>query len=67
MGRANSTYGGEGGRPEGKRPRGGPANGWEVDIKMHLGGGEGMDCCDLAQGRLRWRAVVNTAMNFRVP
>ena len=27
----------------------------------------GIDWIDLAQGRYRWRAVVNTAMNLRVP
>jgi hypothetical protein len=26
----------------------------------------GMDWIDLAQGRVQWRAVVNTVMNFRV-
>jgi hypothetical protein len=27
----------------------------------------GMDCIDLAQDRDRWRALMNTAMNLRVP
>jgi hypothetical protein len=27
----------------------------------------GIDWIDLAQDRYRWRAVVNTAMNLRVP
>jgi hypothetical protein len=25
---------------------------------------DGMDCIDLAQDRYRWRALVNTALNF---
>jgi hypothetical protein len=28
---------------------------------------DGMDWIDLAQNRDQWRALVNTAMNFRVP
>jgi hypothetical protein len=30
-------------------------------------GWEGMDWIDMAQDRDRWRAVVNTVMNLRVP
>ena len=42
---------------------------WEDNIKMDLqevGGGCG-DWMELAQVRERWRALVNTVMNFRVP
>jgi hypothetical protein len=30
-------------------------------------GWEGVDWIDMAQGRDRWRAVVNAVMNLRVP
>ena len=56
------------GKPEGKRPLGRPRRRWEDNIKMDLrevgGGGDGME---LAQDRDRWRALVNTVMNLRVP
>ena len=56
------------GKPEGKRPLEGPRRRWEDNIKMDLGevGGVG-DWMELAQDRNRWRALVNTVMNLRVP
>ena len=57
------------GKPEGKRPLGRPRRRWEDNIKMDLqevGGGLG-DWMELAQGRDRWRALVGTVMDFRVP
>ena len=56
------------GKREGKRPLGGPRRRWEDNIKMDLqevvcGG---MDWTELAQDRVRWRALVSTVMNFRV-
>ena len=60
---------GNGGKPEGKRPLGRPRLIWEDNIKMDLqevGGGSG-DWMDLVQIRERWRALVSTVMNFRVP
>ena len=57
------------GKPEGKRPLGRPRRRWEDNIKMDLQevrGGCG-DCMELAQDRDRWRALVSTVMNFRVP
>jgi len=57
------------GKPEGKRPFGRPRRRWEDNIKMDLqevGGGCG-DWMKLAQDGDRWRALVNTVMNLRVP
>ena len=57
------------GKPEGKRPLGRPRRRWKDNIKMDLeevGGGCG-DWMKLAQDRDRWRALVSTVMNFRVP
>ena len=57
------------GKPEGKRPRGKPKCIWEDNIKMDLQevGCEGMNWIDVAEDGDRGRAVVNVAMNFRVP
>jgi hypothetical protein len=56
-------------RPEERRPLGRPRRRWEDNIKIDLreiGFGD-VDWIDLAQGRDRWRALVNTVMNIRVP
>ena len=56
------------GKPEGKRPLGRPRHGWEDNIKTDLEVGRGCgDWMELAQDRNRWRALVSTVMNFRVP
>ena len=57
------------GKPEGKRPLGRPRHKWEDNIKMDLQEVEGGcgDWMELAQDRERWRALVSTVMNFRVP
>ena len=57
------------GRPEGKRPLGRPRRRWGDNIKMDLQEvGEGWeDWMELAQDRDRWRALVSTVMNLRVP
>ena len=57
------------GKPDGKKPLGRPRRTWEDNIKMDLeevGRGCG-DRMELAQDRDRWRALVSTEMNFRVP
>jgi hypothetical protein len=55
-------------KPEGKRPLGRPRHRWEDNIKMDLHEvGGGWDWMALAQDRERWRALVSTVMNFRVP
>ena len=55
-------------KPEGKRPLGRPRRTWEDNIKMDLevGGGCG-DWMEMAQDRDRWRVLVSTVMNLRVP
>jgi hypothetical protein len=56
-------------KPEGKSPPGRPRRIWVDNIKMDLGGvGWGdVDCIGLAQDRNRWRALVNSVLNLRVP
>ena len=57
------------GKPEGKSPLRRPRCRWEDNIKMDLQevGGGCEDWTELAQDRDRWRALVSTAMNLRVP
>jgi hypothetical protein len=57
------------GKPEEKRPSGRPRCRWEDTIKMDLkevGRGCG-DWMEFAQHRGRWRALVSTVKNHRVP
>jgi hypothetical protein len=57
------------GKPEGKRPLGRPRRGWIDNIKMDLleiGLGV-VGWFGLVQDRYRWRALVSSVMNLRVP
>jgi hypothetical protein len=57
------------GKPEGKRPLGGPRRRWKDNIKMdfqEIGVGRG-DWMELTQDRDGWRALVSTVKNLRVP
>jgi hypothetical protein len=57
------------GKPEGNRSLGRPRRRWIDNIKMDLLeiGWGGVDWIGLAQGRYRWRVLVNSVMNLRVP
>ena len=69
MGEGRGVYRVLVGKPEGKRPLGRTRSRWEDNIKMDLqevGGGCG-DWMELAQDRDRWRVLVGTVRNLRVP
>jgi hypothetical protein len=57
------------GKPEGKRPLGRPRRQWIGNIKMYLLeiGLNVVDWIGLTRDRYRWRALVNSVMNLRVP
>jgi hypothetical protein len=55
------------GKPEGRRPLGRPRRRWKDNIKMDLRDGGAIEWIDLAQDIDRWRALVYTVMNLRVP
>jgi hypothetical protein len=57
------------GKAEGKRPLGRPRRKWVDNIKMVLLeiGWDGVNWIGLAQDRVKWRALVNSLMNLRVP
>jgi hypothetical protein len=69
MGEVRGAYNILVGRPEGRGPLGRPGRRWKDNIKMYLGeiGFGYVDWIHLAQDRDRWRSLVNTIMNLRVP
>jgi hypothetical protein len=56
-------------KPEGKRPLGRPRRRWVDNIRMDLGevGCGDVDWIGVAKDRNRWRALVNSVLNLRVP
>jgi hypothetical protein len=56
-------------KPEGQRPLGRPRRRWVDNIRIYLGevGWGDVDWIGLAKDRNRWRAVVNSVLNLRVP
>jgi hypothetical protein len=69
MGEKRNVYSLSVGKPDGKRPLGRPRRRWVDNIGMDLGevGWSDVDWIGLAQDRYRWRALVNSVLNLRVP
>ena len=67
MGQGRGVYRVLVGKPEEKRPLGRPRRRWGDNIKMDLQEVGCRDWMELAQDRDRWRALVSTVMNLRVP
>jgi hypothetical protein len=57
------------GKPEGRRPLGRPRRRWVENIRMDLVEvvWSDVDWIGLAQNRNKWRALVNSVLNLRVP
>jgi hypothetical protein len=57
------------GNPEGKSPLGRQRRRWVDNVRMDLGEvrWSDVDWIDLAQDRNRWRSLVNSVLNLRVP
>jgi hypothetical protein len=68
-GEKRNMYGLLVGKPERKRPLERPRLRWVDSIRMDLGkvGRSVGDWIGLAQNRNRWRALVNSVLNLRVP
>jgi len=69
MGERRGVYRGLVEKPEGKRPLERSKRRWEDNVEMDLQEVrfEGIDWIELVQDRESWRALVNAAMNLRVP
>jgi hypothetical protein len=69
MGEKRNAYRLSVGKPEGKRPLGRRRRRWVDNIRMDLGevGWSDVDWISLAQDRNRWRDLVNSVLNLRVP
>jgi hypothetical protein len=69
MGEKRNTYRLLVGKQEGKRPLGKPRRRWVDNIRMDLGevAWGDVDWIGLAKDRNRWRALVNSVLNLRVP
>jgi hypothetical protein len=69
MGEVRGAYNILVGKPEGRRPLGRRRRRWEDNVKINLwkiGFGD-VDWIHYAQDRDRWRALVKTVMNLRLP
>jgi hypothetical protein len=57
------------GKPEGKSPLRRPRRRWVDNIRLELGrvGWGEMDWICLAQDRKKWRALLSSVLNLRVP
>jgi hypothetical protein len=69
MGKKRKAYGLLVGKPEGNRPLGRKGHRWVDNIRMDLGevGWGDVDWISLVQDRNRWRPLVNSVLNLRVP
>jgi hypothetical protein len=57
------------GKPKRRTPLGKPRRRWEDNIKIDIQGVRwgGIDWIDLTQERERWRFLLNTVINLRLP
>jgi hypothetical protein len=68
-GEKRNAYGLLEGKPKGKRPLGRPRRRWVDNIGTDFGevGWGDVDWIGLAKVKNRWRALVNSVLNLRVP